>query len=188
MTTGQQESPQSPKYPVVVPGVGPVPALGMIIGEAPGRSEIREGRPFVGRSGERLDTTLRLWHRRSEQFYITNVFKGDVGAGNRNPNWDEIRDHFPLLREEVAEVDPKAILLLGRFACSRFNINVSMRDAVGSYEVGMDRDFPELNGRYLVPCYHPAATMYDIKTLPQFQEQVGRFVELTQELVVIGDS
>src|SRR5574341_1542374 len=99
------------KYPVVVPGVGPIPALGMIIGEAPGRTEIEQGKPFCGRSGALLDEALKSNGGSRNMVYITNVFKGDVGSGNRNPTEMEIQDHWDILRDEISSVGPKAILL-----------------------------------------------------------------------------
>src|SRR5438552_4069564 len=93
------------RFPIVVSGVGPVPAPGMIIGEAPGRNEIAQGRPFVGASGEVLRQAFYMATQRDELLasgiYITNVFKGDVGKGNPNPSDEMVRDHSSILRQEI---------------------------------------------------------------------------------------
>lgn len=165
---------QSLKYPVIVPGVGPVPAPGMIIGEAPGRNEIEQGQPFVGRSGILLNQTLELLNTGRERFYITNIFKGDVGDGNRNPTFDEMGDHRPLLEQEILDVNPTGILLLGSFACEYFGLIGRMGDMTGNeYEV---------QGRRVFPCYHPAYVLRQRgHTTTRFVQAVGRFVERVRD-------
>ncbi len=108
-----------PQYPVLVRGVGPTPpARGMIVGEAPGENERMQGIPFSpdGDAGGRLDKALDLAEATRDEFFITNLFKGDVGTGNRNPRQGEIRDHRPLLIQEMIDVRPVAVLLLGAVA------------------------------------------------------------------------
>lgn len=137
------------KYPIVVPGVGPKPCAFMIVGEAPGREEIASGEPFVGRSGEYLSESLgRVGLDRSD-VYITNVFKGDVGSGNRNPTPQEIAAHGESLRSEITEVNPAGILLLGAVATRAFIPEVKrMGDVVGKRI--------QVDGRHVYPVWHPA--------------------------------
>lgn len=162
-----------PKYPVVVPGVGPVPALGMIVGEAPGRTEIERGTPFCGRSGRLLDDTLRNLGSGRESLYITNSFKGDVGSGNPNPTADQLSDHWPLLRAEIDSVAPRGILLLGRVAISAF---VPVEGRVGEL-VGRAIDGRDTVAR-LFPCWHPAYVLRQSGTVAvEFYETIGRFLE-----------
>jgi len=140
------------KYPVVVLGTGPIPCDLMIVGEAPGRAEIKLKQPFVGRSGELLSDALRGAGSSYEQCYITNVFKGDVGDGNRNPTEDELDDHFVILHRELIDVAPKSMLLLGGFATKEFLGNSYMKDKVGQ-SFNFEYNF---NKVLLWPCYHPA--------------------------------
>lgn len=100
---------------VIVNGVGPKPCSHMIVGEAPGAEEERQGAPFVGASGELLNEALEDIGRDRKDFYITNVYKLRP-PGNRNPSELEISAHADLLRAEFKEVNPSVVLLLGRVA------------------------------------------------------------------------
>lgn len=160
------------KFPVVVPGVGPVPAPGMIIGEAPGRKEIEQGKPFVGRSGTLLDEALVRAGATRERFYITNVYKGDVGSGNRNPTEDEIRDHRHYLRAELEAVRPSGVLLLGRVAVLSFLPDI---ERLGDH---VTRRY-SIGGIHYYPCWHPAYCLRNKSALSDFKYTVMKFVLVT---------
>ena len=103
----------------MVPGEGRLPALGLVLGEAPGRREVELGRPFVGPSGALLDQAFRLLDISREDLYVTNLVKewprDEVGA-TRRPSLEEIERWRPLLDRELRECSPGAILLLGKTA------------------------------------------------------------------------
>ena len=163
-----------PQYPVVVPGVGPTRARGMIIGEAPGRNEVIQGIPFCGQSGEVLDEALECAGTTRDEFFITNVFKGDVGVGNKNPKSAQPADHRGLLDQEVEDdVDLIGILLLGRFATRAF---IPACPRLGEL-VGDKSDF---EGIALFPCWHPAYTIRRPKLRPDFRRVVATFVAETE--------
>lgn len=130
-------------------GVGDREADWMLIGEAPGENEDRQGEPFVGQAGKLLDNMLRaLSLARGENVYIANVIKCRP-PGNRNPEPDEVARCEPYLQRQVALVKPKIIVALGRFAaqsllCSDGSI-ASMRSRVHEYE-----------GVPVIVTYHPA--------------------------------
>ena len=146
----------------------------MIIGEAPGRREIETGTPFIGASGLLLGKALQQAGSDPGSFYITNVFKGDVGEGNRNPSAAEIADHRDILEDEIKAVSPAAILLLGSVATRQFvGGRYRMREVVG-------REYYR-GGPSFVPCYHPAATMYNHELLDTFYKTVEMFVDITKE-------
>jgi DNA polymerase len=153
----------------------------MIIGEAPGRNEIEQGIPFCGASGRVLDTALGLASVRRgnsyprDSYYITNLYKGDVGVDNRNPTSDEIAAHRFYLREELDTVRPLGILLLGRVAGQAF---IPELDRMGDY-VGRRIQW---EGIQLFPCWHPAYTLYNREALADFQFTVAKFVLVTQVL------
>jgi DNA polymerase len=102
-------------------GVGNRRAHWMIVGEAPGEQEDRQGEPFVGKSGQLLDNMLRAIAltrgeaEPSRQVYIANTIKCRP-PGNRNPEPDELAKCEPFLIRQVQLVQPRIILALGRFA------------------------------------------------------------------------
>jgi len=88
----------------------------LIVGEAPGEQEDSEGRPFVGRSGQLLSNMLKaIGLDRSSQVFITNVIKCRPPA-NRNPRQEEIAACLPYLHQQIAVLQPKVVLAMGRFA------------------------------------------------------------------------
>ena len=138
------------RFPIAVPGVGPVPCRYMVIGEAPGREEIKELKPFVGRSGELLTDAIEKAGATRDDIYITNIFKGDVGAGNRNPTEEEILEHSKILIEEILDVQPERILLVGAVPTRYFlGSNIKITEASGNVY-----DYDGLSELY--PCLHPA--------------------------------
>jgi DNA polymerase len=101
-------------------GVGDVQADWMVIGEAPGEDEDAQGEPFVGPSGQLLDNMLKAvgLNRKAQGeggVYITNTLKCRP-PGNRNPTAEELATCAPYLMRQVALVQPKVILAMGRFA------------------------------------------------------------------------
>lgn len=102
-----------------VPGEGPTPADLMIVGEAPGRQEVVEGRPFIGPSGQMLKLLLGSFNYERDDCYITNVFKElplDDEGKIRRPEQHECEEGMVELTNELLAVDPKVILLLGTTA------------------------------------------------------------------------
>lgn len=125
----------------------------MIVGEAPGTEEDRQGKPFVGRSGQLLDQILKsVGFDPEEDVFITNaVFRlppGTDGKPLRKPTSDEIVYYKPFLLEIIRLVDPAILLLTG---------NVATESLLG--ETGITKlrgQWTEQNGRWLMPIFHPA--------------------------------
>jgi uracil-DNA glycosylase family 4 len=137
-------------------GVGDRNADWMLIGEAPGENEDRQGEPFVGQAGKLLDNMLRsLTLARDTNVYIANVIKCRP-PGNRNPEPDEVARCEPYLQRQVALVRPKLIIALGRFAAQsllKTDASISsLRGRVHTYE-----------GVPVIVTYHPA---YLLRSLP----------------------
>jgi uracil-DNA glycosylase len=137
-------------------GVGDRGADWMLIGEAPGENEDRQGEPFVGQAGKLLDSMLRsLTLARDTNVYIANVIKCRP-PGNRNPEPDEVARCEPYLQRQVALVKPKLIVALGRFAAQSLLKTTasisSLRGRVHEYE-----------GVPVIVTYHPA---YLLRSLP----------------------
>lgn len=93
-------------------GVGNPHADVMIIGEAPGAEEDRQGEPFVGRAGQLLDNMLRAIGLDREQVFIANILKCRP-PNNRNPSIEEARACEAYLHRQIALVSPKLILSVG---------------------------------------------------------------------------
>jgi DNA polymerase len=125
----------------------------MIIGEAPGTEEDRQGKPFVGRSGQLLDQILQSVNFDPEQHvFITNaVFRlppGDDGKPLRKPTSDEIVYYKPYLLEIIRLVNPVIMLLTGNVATE------SLLDLTGITK--LRGQWFEWNGRWAMPIFHPA--------------------------------
>jgi DNA polymerase len=125
----------------------------MIIGEAPGRDEDREGRPFVGRAGQLLDRMLEAigMDRRSDDagqaVYITNELPWRPPQ-NRDPKPEEIQMLLPFLRKHVELVQPEVVVLMGNISC-----------VAGLGKRGITRlrgQWAEAYGTPALPMFHPA--------------------------------
>lgn len=132
----------------VVFGVGNPKARLMFVGEAPGEDEDRQGEPFVGRAGQLLTKIIEAISLTREQVYIANVIKCRP-PGNRNPEPDEVAACEPFLFEQIAIVQPRVIVALGKFAAQCL-----LRSAEPITRL-RGREF-EYRGATLVPTFHPA--------------------------------
>ena len=131
-------------------GVGNREAQWMIIGEAPGADEDRQGEPFVGRAGQLLNLMLAAIGLKREEVYITNVVKCRP-PNNRDPHPEEVARCEPFLKNQIALVRPKVILAVGRIAAHHLlktDVNVGkLRGRQFSYG---EQGIP------VVVTYHPA--------------------------------
>jgi uracil-DNA glycosylase family 4 len=100
-------------------GEGPLDAKLALVGEAPGKQEVEQGRPFVGRAGKLLDEFLEEAGIDRSKVYVTNVVKvrptreSGGRTQNRPPRAGEVREGMEVLREELGLVKPEALVLLG---------------------------------------------------------------------------
>jgi DNA polymerase len=125
----------------------------MIVGEAPGFNEDRQGEPFVGAAGKLLDTLLTRIGLSRADVYITNVLKCRPPM-NRDPMPDEAEACSPYLKQQLELVKPKVVLILGRHALER------LMPGQGS----ISRIHGSLIRRgevAYVPLYHPAAALHN---------------------------
>jgi DNA polymerase len=129
-------------------GVGNTDADWMIIGEAPGAEEDRQGEPFVGRAGQLLDQMLLAIGQSRANVFIANILKCRP-PNNRDPKPDEAAACRDYLEQQIRLVRPKIVLAVGRIAA---------QNLLGSDEpVGRMRGKPhDLGGIPLVVTYHPA--------------------------------
>ena len=96
-------------------GVGNRQAQWMIVGEAPGADEDREGEPFVGRAGQLLNSMLLAIGFKREDVFIANVLKCRP-PNNRDPRPDEVNCCMPYLQRQIELVNPRMIVCVGRIA------------------------------------------------------------------------
>lgn len=135
----------------VVFGEGSESADLMVVGEAPGENEDRQGRPFVGKAGKLLDLLLMTVGRERPSVYICNVLKCRPPQ-NRNPLPDEVEACSPYLLKQVEVVKPRVIVALGTFAAQTLlSTDVSIGRLRGRLH--------QYRGIPVVPTYHPAALL-----------------------------
>jgi DNA polymerase len=136
----------------VVFGVGNPDADLLLIGEAPGFHEDRQGEPFVGAAGQLLTKVLNGIGLERAEVYIANVLRCRP-PGNRDPLPDEIEACTPWLVETISIVQPAVVVTLGNFA-TKFVLNTKQ---------GITRmrgqTFP-WHGRWVIPTFHPAAILH----------------------------
>jgi uracil-DNA glycosylase family 4 len=132
----------------VVYGVGNPNADLMFVGEAPGADEDIQGEPFVGRAGQLLTKIIEAIGLTRQQVYIANVIKCRP-PGNRNPEPDEVATCEPFLFEQIAAIQPKVVVALGKFAAQ------SLLRSTEPITKLRGRVF-EFRGASLIPTFHPA--------------------------------
>ena len=131
-------------------GVGFQQAEWMVVGEAPGADEDRQGEPFVGRAGQLLNNMLLAIGLKREQVYIANILKCRP-PNNRDPRPEEVLKCEPFLNRQVELVAPKIILSVGRIAAQ----NLLKTDSSLAKLRGKCFNFGE-SKTPLVVTYHPA--------------------------------
>jgi uracil-DNA glycosylase len=130
-----------------VPGEGSPTAEIMFIGEGPGFHEDQQGRPFVGAAGQLLTEMLQAIGMRRQDVFITNVVRCRP-PGNRDPLPDELQACDAYTLRQIAVLDPKLIVTLGRYSMARFIGQGPMRDLHGRTR--------EWNGITCLAMFHPA--------------------------------
>lgn len=154
-----------------VPGEGNPKAQLMLIGEGPGETEDRLGRPFVGRAGELLNDILTAIELPRETVYIANIVKSRPPQ-NRKPLPDEVSACIPYLHRQIALIKPKVILAMGGTA--------------GESLLGVKKSLTELRGKVhrfagipLVVTYHPAALLRN----PNWKKPTWDDVRIARQLL-----
>ena len=175
----------------VVPGDGAEGADIMFVGEAPGRHEDQQGRPFVGPAGMYLEQLLASINLGREQVYITNIIKCRP-PGNRDPLPSEIQNCHKWLEEQIELMRPKMVVTLGRYSMAQFFSGKSISKIHGTTQ---KRD----NVIYYA-MYHPAAALHqqslrqtieaDMLKVPTLLSQVETITEAepqSQQLSMFED-
>ena len=161
-----------------VPGAGPEKADVMFIGEAPGFHEDKQGLPFVGAAGRFLNELLQGIDLKREDVFITNVIKCRPPA-NRDPEPEEIEACQDYLDRQIALIQPKMVITLGRFSMARYFSNAKISQIHGHPK--------KMDGVIYYPMYHPAAALHqpslrgtvqaDFEQIPQLLAQIDQMTE-----------
>jgi DNA polymerase len=168
----------------VVFGEGDLKASVMLIGEAPGFNEDREGRPFVGQAGRFLnEVLLKTAGLERGKVYITNVVKCHPPE-NREPADDEVDSCFPYLNVQIRCIKPKIIVTLGNVATAtlfrRFNLKPAY---IGSVHGRIFNVSTLSYGSFkIIPSYHPATALYNPKVSEVMVEDWAKIGEIVKSL------
>ena len=163
----------------VVPGEGDPHARLMFIGEGPGQEEDRQGRPFVGPSGELLTRMIRAIGMERSEVYICNIVKCRPPM-NRNPMPEEAAACLGYLRAQFALVRPQVVVLLGKVACQ-----YTVKD-----QVFITRDhgrWYQQKGVWFMPTYHPSALLRDPAKKREAWEDFQKIKQKLNELAGAGE-
>ncbi len=149
-----------------VPGEGPPDAKIMLIGEGPGYHEDRQGRPFVGPSGQFLNELLALAGLKRSDVFIGNVVKCRPPQ-NRDPQPEEIQACTEAyLFRQIEAINPRVIVTLGRFSMSLF--------LPGERIMRIHGQPRSVGGRLIVPMLHPAAALHQPQNRPLIEADFQR--------------
>ncbi|MBQ3214661.1 MAG: uracil-DNA glycosylase [Oscillospiraceae bacterium] len=158
----------------VVFGVGRRNADVMFIGEGPGEQEDLQGVPFVGPAGKLLDDMMSIIDLNRENSYIANIVKCRPPR-NRDPQEEEQAACVDYLRQQVALIQPKIIVCLGRIAATRL-IRPDFRI---TREHG---SWIERNGVWMTAIYHPSALLRDVTKRPETFDDLLKIRQKMREL------
>lgn len=160
----------------VIFGEGNLYAGIFIIGEAPGREEDLQGRPFVGKSGQLLDKILAVCgFTRNEHVFISNIVKCRP-PDNRVPILEEADACMPWLLKQIELIDPKILILLGATALKYM--------AGSAHRITRERgNWLNIQERLAMPVYHPAALLRDPTLKRDTWEDFKKVVLQYRELV-----
>ena len=160
-------------------GVGDPRAEVLLVGEAPGANEDRQGEPFVGAAGKLLDDMLAMIGLRRQQIYITNSVKCRPPQ-NRDPLNTEKDACSGYLRRQLELMQPKILVCLGRISAAE----IIKPDFRITQEHGQ---FFEKDGMQMMALYHPAALLRDPGKKPETFEDLKRLQARIRELCVRTD-
>jgi uracil-DNA glycosylase len=155
----------------------------MFIGEAPGKNEAIQGRPFCGASGRLLDELLNSIDVNREKVYIANVVK-DRPPENRDPTPKEIELYTPFLDRQIDIIQPKVIVTLGRFSMDYIMSKFGLVDKLQSISTIHGQTFSSkasYGNVNIIPLFHPAAALYMAskkKVLIDDMQKVKKYIKI----------
>jgi uracil-DNA glycosylase family 4 len=157
----------------------------VFIGEAPGKEEEKQGQPFVGPAGRRLNQLLQSMGLSTDNVYICNVLKYRPPE-NRDPSVREVELHTPYLLSQLHIIKPKLIVPLGNWATKyvlsgfdpkKMNKVEGMMKMHGKKTTVVSH---EGDSFAVIPAFHPAAVLHNTKWEPHLQEDFEKIREYKQ--------
>jgi uracil-DNA glycosylase len=147
-------------------GDGPIPSDILFVGEAPGKTEITEGKPFIGMAGKTFENFLNIIGYKRDNIRITNtcyfrpikiktLSNGNPSISNRPPKPSEVALFKEALDAEILMTNPKIIITLGNVPLKRLTSFTSIGSCHGELH------FNKGLNRYIFPMYHPSALTYN---------------------------
>ena len=163
----------------VVPGEGPEDADLLFVGEAPGWYEDQQGRPFVGSAGAFLDELLASIGLSRKQVYIANVIKCRP-PGNRDPLSSEIQACRKWLDRQMEIIQPKMVVILGRYSLARYFPNESIGKIHGKAR--------KIGDVIYYPMYHPAAALHQGSLRKTIEDDMLRIPEILTQAEEVAEA
>jgi uracil-DNA glycosylase len=147
------------------------------LGEAPGQSEDKQGRPFVGRAGKLLNTLLEGIGMQRADVYISNIVRFRP-PNNRPPASAEIAAFLPYVNEEITIIQPLLIVTLGRFSLAKFLPADKITQVHGTLHTA------DWQGRpiHVFPLYHPAAALRSPQMRSALEEDFNKIPSVLAQL------
>jgi DNA polymerase len=155
-----------------VPGEGPANAEIMFIGEGPGANENEQGRPFVGNAGTFLNELLAEAGLQRRDVWITNVVKCRPPA-NRDPQPEELAACNEYLERQIAAINPKIIITLGRFSMARYMPGAKISSVHGQMR--------RVGDRFVIAMFHPAAALHQAALKPATLKDFAQLPKLLEQ-------
>ena len=154
----------------------------LLVGEAPGETEVIKGRPFVGKAGKNLDEFLGLARLKREDIFVTNTVKirpveiGPTGRPrNRAPSKEELSLFVPWLLREIEAVKPQALVTLGNVPLKALvDGKITIGDCHGQW-------LASRAGMPLFALYHPASIIYRRALAPVYEQDVLRLADALEK-------
>lgn len=135
----------------------------VFIGEAPGKNEDLQGKPFVGAAGKFLNEMLEMIGLKREDIYITNIVKYRP-PNNRDPLPEEKKAFLPYLQSQLEVLAPKVVVTLGRHSTNCFLPDLQISQAHGHpkrVKLALKKDSKDVLDIVILPLFHPAAALYN---------------------------
>lgn len=152
-----------------VPGEGPANSEIMFIGEGPGFNENEQGRPFVGAAGQFLDQLLAQAGVTRSDVWIGNVVKCRP-PDNRDPLPEELAACDVHLERQIAAINPRIIVTLGRFSMGKFMPGAKISAVHGQMR--------KIGSRFVIAMFHPAAALHNVNIKPQILADFAKLPQL----------